>query len=83
LPQPRECALEQLHHSTAVEVDDHLVMLHALPALYQAEIPHKTKVAVAHARQSAIPEHRPRMHLPTIPSNLDRERLKNSVKAFQ
>jgi hypothetical protein len=56
------------------------VVLHALPTLHQAEIPHKTKVAVAHASQSAIPEHAPRMHLPTIPSNLDGERLKNTVK---
>jgi hypothetical protein len=53
------------------------MVLHALPALHRTEITHKTIVAVAHASQSAIPEHDGSMHLPPIPSNLDRERLKN------
>src|SRR6185312_6526564 len=72
-----EDTFEQRHRAAAVEVDDDLVMLHALPALHQTEITHKTIVAVAHASQSAIPEHGGSMHLPLIPSNLDRERLKN------
>ena len=54
------------------------MMLHALPAFDRTEITHKTIMTVAHASQSAIPEHDGSMHLPPIPSNLDGERLKNS-----
>jgi hypothetical protein len=73
----REDAPEQRRDSAAVEVDDDLMMLHALPALHRTEITHKTIMAVAHASQSAIPEHGGSMHLLPIPSNLDHERLKN------
>src|SRR5262249_8264332 len=66
----REGALEQRRHSAAIEVDDDLMMLHALPALHRTEITHKTIMDVAHASQSAIPEHDCSMHLPPIPSNL-------------
>ncbi len=59
------------------------MMLHALPALDQTEITHKTIMAVAHAGQSAIPEHGGSMHLQPIPSNLDRERLKNTLAALR
>src|ERR1700761_6145186 len=76
-----EGALEHRRDSAAIEVDDDLVMLHALPALHRTEITHKTKVAVAHASQSTIPEHDGSMHLPLIPSNLDRERLKNGLSS--
>jgi hypothetical protein len=62
----REQALEQRHHSTAVEVDDHLMMPHALAAFDRAKVPHDAIVTVAHASQSAILEHQPRMHLPSI-----------------
>ena len=77
--RPRERAPEQLRHSAEVEVDDHLMMLHALAALHRAQVPHDAIVTVAHASQSAISEHPARMHSPTIQSNLDRERLKNTA----
>jgi hypothetical protein len=76
--RPRKRALEQLRHSAKVEVDDHLMMLHALAALHRAKVPHDAIVTVAHASQSAILEHRGRMHSPTIQSNLERERLRNT-----
>jgi hypothetical protein len=74
--------LEQFSHSATVEIDDHLVMLHALAALHRAKIPHDAIVTVAHASQSAISEHVRRMHLPQIQSNLDRERLKNTAQKY-
>jgi hypothetical protein len=55
--RPREQALEELHHSTAVEVDDHLMVLHALPAFYKTQVPHDTIMTVAHASEATIPEH--------------------------
>src|SRR5690349_4072794 len=73
----REGALEQRRDTSATEIDDDFMMLHALPALHRTEITHKTIMTVAHASQSAIPEHGGSMHLPPIPSNLDDERLKN------
>jgi hypothetical protein len=57
LLQPRKRAPEQRHHSAGVEVDDHLVMLHALPALHRTEITHETVVTVTHPGQSTILEH--------------------------
>jgi hypothetical protein len=69
--RPREDTLQKLRHSTEIEVDDHLMMLHALPALYKTQVPHETIVTVAHASEATIPEHPWRMHSPTIPSNLD------------
>jgi hypothetical protein len=55
--RPREHTLQKLHHSTAIEVDDHLMMLHALAALYKTQVPHETIVTVAHASEATIPEH--------------------------
>jgi hypothetical protein len=57
LPKPREHTLHKLHHSTAIEVDDHLMVLHALPALYKTQVPHETIVTVTHASEATIPEH--------------------------
>jgi hypothetical protein len=57
LPKPREHTLQKLHHSTAIEVDDHLMMLHALAALYKTQVPHETIVTVTHASEATIPEH--------------------------
>jgi hypothetical protein len=74
----REQTHQQRRDSTAVEVDEDFMMLHALPAFDRTEITHKTIMTVAHASQSAIPEHDGSMHLPPIPSNLDGERLKNN-----
>jgi hypothetical protein len=54
---PREYALQKLRHSTAIEVDDHLMVLHALPALYKTQVPHETIMTVAHASEATIPEH--------------------------
>jgi hypothetical protein len=79
----REQPLDQVDDATGREVDNDFVMPHALAALDRAEISHETIMTVAHASQSAIPEHRRRMHSQAIQSNLDGanldgERLKES-----
>jgi hypothetical protein len=56
-PRPREHALEELRHSTAIEVNDHLMVLHAFPAFYKTQVPHDTVMTVAHASEATIPEH--------------------------
>ena len=67
----REQPLDQVDDATGREVDNDFVMPHALAALDRAEISHKAIMTVAHASQSAIPEHRRRMHSQAIQSNLD------------
>jgi hypothetical protein len=74
----RQKPLDQVDDATGREVDNDFVMPHALAALDRAEISHETIMTVAHASQSAIPEHRRRMHSQAIQSNLDGERLKES-----
>jgi hypothetical protein len=39
---------EKLHHATPAEIDDDLVVLHAVTAFHKAEIPQKAIVTVAH-----------------------------------
>jgi len=67
----REQPFDQVDDATGREVDDDFVMPHALAAFDRAEISHETIMTVAHASQSAIPEHRRRMHSQAIQSNLD------------
>jgi hypothetical protein len=53
----REEAAQELHHAAAVEVDDDLVVPHALAAFDGTQVAHETIVTVAHTSQSAISEH--------------------------
>jgi hypothetical protein len=66
-----EPPLEEFEYAARREVDDDLVMPHPLAALDRAEVSHEAVMTVAHASQSAISEHRRRMHSQTIQSNLD------------
>jgi len=76
LPQFRRCgsdekSLEQFEDATNLEVNNDLMMLHALAALDRTQVSHKTVMTIAHPSQSAIPEHRGSMHRQMIQSNLD------------
>jgi hypothetical protein len=48
---------EKVHHAAAAEIDDDLVVLHAVTTLHRAEIPQKAIVTIAHPSQSEVLEH--------------------------
>jgi hypothetical protein len=53
---------EKLHHAPPVEVDNNLVVLHALTSFHGTQVPQKAVMTIAHPSQSAALEHTPRMH---------------------
>jgi hypothetical protein len=57
LARSGEESAQELHHPAAVEVDDDLVMPHALAAFDGTQVAYETMVTVAHASQSTISEH--------------------------
>lgn len=67
----KEQRLEKGDDTANREVDDDLMVPHALSTLDRAEVPYNTIMTVAHTSQSAISEHWGSMHSRTIPSNLD------------
>jgi hypothetical protein len=67
----KEQCLEKGDDTANREVDDDLMVPHALSTLDRAEVPYNTIMTVAHTSQSAISEHWGSMHSRTIPSNLD------------
>jgi hypothetical protein len=53
---------ENLHHASPVEVDNNLVVLHALTPFHWTQVPQKAPMTIGHPSQSAAFEHTPRMH---------------------
>ena len=53
---------EKLHHAPPVEVDNDLVVLHALTSFHRTQVPQKAVMTIAHPSQSTALEHTPRMH---------------------
>lgn len=71
-----EKSLEQFEDAMNREVNNDLMMLHALAALDRAQVSHEAIMTIAHPSQSAIPEHPGSMHRQMIQSNLDDKRFK-------
>jgi hypothetical protein len=67
---PNEQRLEKRDDTANREVDDDLMVPHALSTLDRAEVPYNAIMTIAHASKSAISEHGGTMHSQTIPSNL-------------